>query len=146
MASWCTALGSAWRSAGGKRGDCDTAYDIMSMTKQFTAAGILKLQMMGRLRVDDPLGVFSVPADKRAITVRDLLTHTSGLDESLGGDYQPLSRDEMVQRALNSTGSPTGRKYLYSNVGYSLLAAIIEEVSGRRTRSSWHRTSSRPPG
>ncbi|MGH3263942.1 MAG: serine hydrolase domain-containing protein, partial [Trebonia sp.] len=112
---------------------CDTGYDIGSVTKQFTAAAILKLQMMGRLRVTDPIDRFlhGVPPDKRAITIDDLLTMTSGLLYSLGGDYQPLSRTQMLAEAMRSRLlSPPGRAYHYSNVGYSILAAIIEKASG----------------
>jgi CubicO group peptidase (beta-lactamase class C family) len=114
-------------------GDCDTVYDVMSMTKQFTAAAIVKLQMQGRLRVLDPIGryVNDVPPDKGSITVEHLLTHTAGLVESLGGDYEPLSRADLLADALGSElRSQPGARYHYSNVGYSLLAVIIEEASG----------------
>jgi len=112
---------------------CDTVYDVMSMTKQFTAAAILKLQMQGRLQVTDPLGryVADVPPDKSGITLQHLLTHTAGLTDSLGGDYDPLSRSDLVAAALASElRSAPGTTYHYSNVGYSLLAVIIEEASG----------------
>ena len=112
---------------------CDTAYDIQSITKQFTAAAIVKLEMMGRLRVTDPISryVGPVPTDKRGITVHQLLTHTSGLREVIGGDYEPLTRQEMLDEALSSRlEAPPGSRYSYSNVGYSILAAIVEEASG----------------
>lgn len=112
---------------------CDTVYDIMSMTKQFTAAAILKLEMMGKLRVTDPMSKFvgPVPDDKRAITVHHLLTHTSGLTDQLGGDYEALSREEMLDAALESElRSAPGTEYYYSNLGYSILAAIVEKASG----------------
>ncbi|MFG2004737.1 serine hydrolase domain-containing protein [Spirillospora sp. NPDC048911] len=114
---------------------CDTAYDIMSMTKQFTAAGIMKLEMLGRLRVTDPISTFlgPVPADKRHITVHHLLTHTAGFDdEATGGDdYDPASREVMLDAVLKSKlQSKPGAEFHYSNAGYSLLAAIIEKVSG----------------
>ena len=113
---------------------CDTVYDTMSMTKQFTAAAILKLEMMGKLRVSDPISKFvgPVPDDKRAITLHHLLTHTAGLTEGLGGDYEALSQREMLDGALESElRSAPGTEYSYSNLGYSMLAAIIEQVSGR---------------
>jgi CubicO group peptidase (beta-lactamase class C family) len=112
---------------------CDTAYDIGSNTKQFTAAAIVKLEAMGRLRTTDRLSRFigPVPDDKRAITLRHLLTHTAGLPESLGGDYDPLTREAMLAGALGSElRSPPGRAMHYSNVGYSVLAAVVEQVSG----------------
>lgn len=113
--------------------DCDTVYDVLSMTKQFTAAAVMKLQMMGRLETSDRIGRFldRVPRDKRSITVRQLLTHTSGLVGSLGGDYERLSRAGLIRRALASDlRSTPGSRYHYSNVGYSLLAVIIEKASG----------------
>jgi CubicO group peptidase (beta-lactamase class C family) len=129
---YCEGFGTADRRARIPAG-CDTVYDIMSMTKQFTAAAILKLQMMGKLRVTDPIGKYigPVPADKREITVHQLLAQTSGLTDSLGGDYERLSRRGMVAGALESKlQSPPGAEYHYSNLGYSLLAAIIEKASG----------------
>lgn len=128
----CAGFGMADREAG-IRADCDTAYDVMSMTKQFTAAAILKLEMLGELHVQQRIGAFfaDVPKDKTAITVHQLLTHTSGLVESLGGDYGPLTRDDFVSEALATPlAARPGAAYRYSNVGYSLLAAIIEKVSG----------------
>ena len=128
----CEGIGSA-DSAKHIPARCDTAYDIGSITKQFTAAAILKLQMMGRLRVTDPIDRFidGVPSDKRTITITDLLTMTSGLIDSLGSDYQPLSREQMLAEAMRSRLlSPPGKAWHYSNVSYSILAAIIEKASG----------------
>lgn len=113
--------------------DCDTVYDIGSITKQFTAAAVVTLQSRGRLHLSDRIGRFldGVPPDKRSITLQELLTHTSGLVGSLGADYEPLSRADLVREAMASgLRSPPGTRYHYSNVGYSLLAAIIEEASG----------------
>jgi CubicO group peptidase (beta-lactamase class C family) len=128
----CQGFGLADREANVAAG-CDTVYDTMSMTKQFTAAAILKLEMMGELRVSAPISAYigSVPRDKREITLHHLLTHTSGLIDVLGGDYEPLSRDEMLAGALDSqlTSRP-GTEHHYSNLGYSVLAAIIEKASG----------------
>jgi CubicO group peptidase (beta-lactamase class C family) len=128
----CQGVGDADR-ANGLAAGCDTVYDISSMTKQFTAAAILKLQMMGELEVADRIGehLGPVPADKRAITIDQLLTHTSGLTAVLGDDYEPLGRDQMVRAALRSDlRSAPGAEHRYSNLGYSVLAAIVEEASG----------------
>lgn len=128
----CQGWGASDRDAGTPAG-CDTVYDIGSVTKQFTAAAVVKLQSQGRLQVTDRLGRFfaGVPADRRGITVRDLLTHTSGLPDALGDDYDPLSRDAMVAGALAADlRTRPGTRYHYSNLGYSLLAAIVEVASG----------------
>ncbi|WP_113902614.1 MULTISPECIES: serine hydrolase domain-containing protein [Brevibacterium] len=125
-----------WGTPDGNLGtalDCDTVVDVMSMTKQFTAAAILKLQMLGMLEVSDSIGDYlgPVPDDKHAITIEHLLTHTSGFVDQLGHDYDPMVRDELVSAAMASTlGAEPGSVYAYSNLGYSLLAAIVEIASG----------------
>jgi CubicO group peptidase (beta-lactamase class C family) len=128
----CRGFGMADREAK-VAATCDTAYDLMSMTKQFTAAAILKLEMMGRLKVSDPIRKYlgGLPAVKRGITLHQLLTHTAGLVDVLGGDYERQTRRSMLAAAFKSKlQSPPGTEYSYSNVGYSVLAAIIEKVSG----------------
>ena len=111
-----------------------TQFDVASVSKQFTAAAIVALEMDGRLRVEDPLSYFfpEAPPDKAAITLHQLLTHTSGLVDVLGPEYERLPRAEMLRRAFaaNLLGPP-GKRFRYSNTGYSVLAAIVEVVSGR---------------
>ncbi|MEH0636552.1 MULTISPECIES: serine hydrolase domain-containing protein [Streptomyces] len=129
--AYCAGFGTADREAG-TAASCRTVYDVMSMTKQFTAAAILKLEVLGRLRVSDRIDrhLGPVPEDKRGITVEQLLTHTSGLVEGLGDDYAPVSREELVRGALASRlRSAPGTRFHYSNTGYSLLAAIVEKAS-----------------
>jgi CubicO group peptidase (beta-lactamase class C family) len=120
--------------ASGEAAGCDTVFDIGSMTKQFTAAAIVRLDMDGLLKFSDPLAdhLPDVPADKRSVTIEQLLTHSSGFLDSLGSDDEPLTRDAFLREALGSEllSSP-GTTYLYSNVGYSLLTAVIEEASGQ---------------
>lgn len=131
---YCEGFGMADREARVAAG-CDTVYDVMSMTKQFTAAAILKLEMMGKLEVTDPIGkhIGQVPADKRGITLHQLLTHTSGLVDVLGGDYERQTRAGMLAATFESElQARPGAEYAYSNVGYSVLAAIIEKASGMR--------------
>jgi CubicO group peptidase (beta-lactamase class C family) len=129
---YCEGFGMADREAR-IAATCHTVFDVGSITKQFTAAAILKLEAMGKLRVTEPISAYvgPVPADKRGITVHHLLTHTAGFEEALGDDYDPLSRDAMLSGALASTLlSAPGEEFHYSNLGYSVLAAIVEKVSG----------------
>lgn len=111
-----------------------TIYDIGSITKQFTAAAILKLEMLGKLSTEDKLsGYFkNVPKDKENITIHDLLRHQSGLTSTVGGDYEIISRDAFVDKVFASPlRFEPGSSFSYSNIGYSLLAMIIEKVSGQ---------------
>nr|WP_240982345.1 beta-lactamase family protein [Streptomyces sp. S3(2020)] len=128
---------------------CDTVYDVMSITKQFTAAAILKLEMAGKLQVSDPIGrhLGRVPDDKRTITLHQLLTHTAGLPQSLGDDYDPLTRAQMLAQAMKAPlQSGPGKEFHYSNLGYSLLAAVIEKVSGESYEHFLARHLFRPAG
>jgi CubicO group peptidase (beta-lactamase class C family) len=111
-----------------------TLFDVASISKQFTAAAVLKLEMEGRLEVEDTLGKFfpDAPPDKTPITLHQLLTHTAGIVDTVGGEYEPVSRQEMLRRAFAAPLQfAPGRRYRYSNAGYSLLAAVVETVSGQ---------------
>jgi CubicO group peptidase (beta-lactamase class C family) len=113
--------------------DADTVFSIGSITKQFTAAAILKLEMQGKLKVEDTVGKFfpAAPDDKKGITLHQLLTHSSGLESDFARDYDPVSRDEYVGRILSSKlRSKPGAEFYYANSGYSLLGAIVELASG----------------
>ena len=109
-----------------------TAFWIGSLSKPFTAAAILHLRDTGRLSLADSLARFfeDVPGDKRAVTVRHLLTHTSGLADGYVADDVP-DRDEAVRTILSvPLDRDPGTGYGYTSDGYALLAAIIEGVSG----------------
>lgn len=112
----------------------ETVFSIGSITKQFTAAGIMKLEMEGKLNTNDPIDRYfdNVPDDKKGITLHHLLTHTAGVSGYTGGDYDVVERDEIVRNVLERPllFSP-GEEFRYSNLGYGMLAAIIETVSGR---------------
>lgn len=112
----------------------ETVFSTGSITKQFTAAGIMKLEMQGKLNTDNPLTKFfkDVPEEKRGITLHHLLTHTSGVINYTGMDYVRASRDETARKILDAPLLfKPGKRFEYSNAGYSLLAAIIEKVSGK---------------
>ena len=108
--------------------------DIGSITKQFTAAAILRLQEQGHLQVQDGLGkhIAGVPPDKAGITLHHLLTHTSGVqDVPDRDDWDPVDRDEIVRLTMSAPlATPPGTHYAYSNAGYSLLGVAIENITG----------------
>jgi CubicO group peptidase (beta-lactamase class C family) len=111
-----------------------TVFPIGSLTKQFTAAAILKLETRGLLKATDPITKYlpGVPADKAAITIHELLTHTSGLESDAGQDYDTVTRDQFLGEALSQPlRSGPGRNFSYSNAGYGLLAAIVEIIAGQ---------------
>jgi CubicO group peptidase (beta-lactamase class C family) len=113
-----------------------TLASMGSITKAFTAAGILKLGELGKLSVNDNLKKFfpDVPSDKAAITIQQLLTHSSGFHEFLkndGGDYEKIETKEYLKKAFDEPLAFTpGEKAVYTNVGMSILAIILEQVSG----------------
>lgn len=111
----------------------DTVFDIGSVSKQFTAAAVLKLEEQARLRVEDPITRFfaNVPADKRTITIHQLLTHSAGFPHDVRPALDTSTRDAMIEAALEGElKSAPGTRYSYSNTGYALLAAIVEIASG----------------
>jgi len=110
-----------------------TVVQIGSNTKDFTAVDILRLQEAGKLSTKDSLGKYfkDVPADKRGITIWDLVTHKSGLPLYSGLDFEPVTRDSFIVRVMKMPLLfPPGTQQKYSNVGYSVLAAIIEQIVG----------------
>ena len=112
----------------------NTIFDIGSITKQFTAAAILKLEMQGKLSTEDKISKYSdsVPVDKEMITIHDLLRHQSGLISNVGKDYEKIGKEEFLNKVLSSKlRFNVGTSFSYSNTGYSLLAMIIEKVSGQ---------------
>ena len=113
----------------------DGVYAIGSVTKQFTAAAVLKLVDQGRISLHDPISkhLADVPPDKRAITVHQLLTHTAGMMADQGECDDKTTRDSFIAMALAlPLEQRPGVKYSYSNLGYNLLAALVEHASGRK--------------
>lgn len=116
-----------------------TNYRLASITKQFTAAAILLLVEEGRMTLDDSVRRWlpSLPASADAITVRHLLTHSSGLvdyEDVMPSDFIGQLHDADVLRLLESqdkTYFPPGTDYGYSNSGYALLALMVERASGQ---------------
>jgi CubicO group peptidase (beta-lactamase class C family) len=115
----------------------DTIFQSGSVGKQFTAAAVMLLVQDGTVALSDPLTKYfegSPPAWK-AITIRHLLTHTSGLPDYTGGtiDYrQDHTEDDLVRLATALQPEfPPGARWNYSNTGYVLLGIIIRRASGQ---------------
>lgn len=115
------------------RNTSSTVYNIGSVTKQFTAAAILKLMEDQKLKVSDNIEKYfpQVPSDKKDITIHQLLTHTSGVSPRTGGfRYDKASKEGFLKDFFQSELMyAPGTKHTYANANYILLSAIIEQVS-----------------
>lgn len=109
-----------------------TLFELGSLTKQFTAAAVLRLAERGLLSVEDTLGdTWSLPEPLAGISLHQLLTHTSGLPEDFS--RAPSTREAVVDLLRTiETERPPGGDPRYSNLGYVLLAALLEEKTGTR--------------
>jgi D-alanyl-D-alanine carboxypeptidase len=116
-----------------------TNFNICSMTKQFTAYGILKLASEKKLSLDDKIDKYFPDFNENVagkVTIRQLLTHSSGIVDHYGYVDKTLFKefwDKDVLNAIKSVDSvyfPVGSRYRYSNTAFCLLSLIIEHVSG----------------
>lgn len=112
----------------------DTVYEIASMTKGFTAAAIMLLAAEGKLSLDEALGRFcpGLPDAWSAVTVRRLLTHTSGIPQwEVAWDREDLTLEEIDQGAF---GRPLrfvpGAAFEYVDTNYNILGMIIHQLTG----------------
>ena len=115
----------------------DTYFEIGSITKQFTASAILQLQEAGKLHIDDKLAKYLPDAPHaKEVTLRQLLSHTSGVADYLDGPdieeaaTKPATFEQLMTRIADKPldFAPGGR-FSYSNTGYILLGRVIEVVS-----------------
>jgi len=112
-----------------------TIFDIGSVTKQFTAAAILKLSEEGKLKITTPLSLYfkDLPLNKKNITIHQLLTHSAGFDHGIGeSDFDHIPQDDYFKQLFDTELLfQPGEKFSYSNSGYSILGRIIELASGK---------------
>ena len=133
-------------------------FRIASMSKSFTAMAILHLRDEGKLKLDDPAGLY-IPAlsdsrllttDAPSITIRDLLTHSAGFPEdNPWGDRQlDITHNvfmTMLQKGISFSNVP-GVAYEYSNMGFAMLGEIIAKVSGKSYQEYITNTILKPLG
>ncbi len=123
----------------GARATADTVYEILSITKQFTAAAILVLVEEGKTGLDDTVAKYlpDSPTSWKDVTVRHLLTHSSGIMDftDIPPFFEQLRLDATPDELLKAVKkrplqfSP-GTQWRYSNSNYYLLGQIIEKLSG----------------
>lgn len=118
----------------------DRIFKVGSITKEFTAAAILRLAEQGKLSIDDPVTKHLPDFPIRTITIRELLNHTAGLRSYTDAEFHlregrvKRTMAQMIAYILAQDGLETftpGSQYSYSNSGYYILGAIIERISGR---------------
>lgn len=128
----------------------ETVFNIGSVTKQFTAIGILKLVEEGKLNLLDSLSSFydALPDPMRGITIHQLLTHTSGIANSTGGfRYDEASKERFLRECFAAPLWTTpGTTHQYANANYILLADIIEKASGTSYETYLHDNFWEPTG
>ncbi len=112
----------------------NTIFDIGSNTKQFTSTAILKLVEQNKVNLTDSISIYfkDLPLEKQPITIHQLLTHSAGFISAFGGDFQEISQTDFFDELFASELLfKPGTSYSYSNIGYSILARIIELTSNQ---------------
>ncbi|AOP14436.1 penicillin-binding protein 4* [Bacillus licheniformis] len=113
-------------------------FELASLSKPFTALGILQLAQQGELKIEDPVERWITGFPYQGVTIRDLLTHTSGLPDYMEWflqhwDHSKIAvNQDIVDMLMNHHPQRyfAGEGWLYSNTGYVLLAVIIEKAPG----------------
>ncbi len=113
----------------------DTIFDVASLTKVVaTTPSIMKLFEQGKIRLNDPVTVYlsEFQGGKTDITVRDLLTHFSGLRPDLDLEPPWSGYDTGIRKALiDKPANPPGQRFVYSDINFELLGEIVHRVSGK---------------
>ncbi len=121
----------------------ETVYRIGSITKQFTAASVMQLVEAGEIGLDDPMTKYlpDYPMQGFEVTIRHLLTHTSGIKSYTGlAEWRPTMKLDLTDAELiafiedEPFDFEPGERFLYNNSGFYLLGMIIGEASGETYR------------
>ena len=122
-----------------------TQFRIGSITKQFTAVAVLKLQEQGKLSIEDKLSKYLPDFPKaNQVTLRQLLNHTSGIynytnaADFIEGVTEPIKPQDMINKIQTyDYDFESGSRWSYSNSGYFILGDIVEQVSGKTLSQFW---------
>ncbi len=111
----------------------DTIFDVASITKVFTATALMKLYEEGKIGLDDPVAKYLPEFAHRDVTLRHLLTHTSGFPAWTPLYEKAGSREERLAFVLqHPLQHPPGQVYTYSDLNMITLGCVIEKVSGKK--------------
>lgn len=132
-----------------------TLFDLASISKQFTAAAVLQLCQQGKINLNDPITKYFPNLPYSGVTIKHLLTHTSGIpeyfkfkytvyDSSAFIDNQQLI-DVLIKQKYAKT-FPTGTKFEYVNTNYAILASLVAQVSGMTFEEYVHEYIFKPAG
>ena len=128
----------------------DTAFDIASMSKLFTAVAVLRLVDRGRLDLDISIRRYlpELPATLQDVTLRRALQHEGGFPAYLSGDdlTQKSPAEVIAEISAMPRDRPAGSGFLYSDIGYVLAALIMERVTATNFRNAMRRLVFRPAG
>ncbi len=146
--------------AQGTKVETNTGFNIGSISKTFTAWGIMKLVEEGKIHLDNPAAVYisnwKLPAsefDSNKVTIRNLLQHTAGLSVHGYDGYESKNDLTSISKSLSGASNPDEKvtlimepesKWQYSGGGYSILQLVIEEVSGQTFADYMDRNVFRP--
>jgi D-alanyl-D-alanine carboxypeptidase len=126
----------------------ETVYEIGSVTKQFTAAMVMQLLDEGKVKLDEPARTYlpTLPDEWKTVTVRHLLTHTSGIASYTGiREFGKRMREPVGPTDFMDLVGPQkmdfqpGERWKYNNSGYFLLGMLIEKVTGKTYREELQR-------
>ena len=141
---WIHPFGRMTYDSGSTKVKPDTIYDVASLTKPVVTTTLVAMEVeAGHLDLDAPIGVYlpewnsgPQPEKRRGVTLRHLLTHTSGLPGHVTYYLKLKSRREMIERALSEKLLyEPGSKVEYSDPGFMLLGEIVERTTGRDINS-----------
>ena len=120
----------------------DSVFDLASVSKHFTASAVMLLRRRGLLDLEDDITKFFPDIPYAGVTIRNLLTHTSGMPDympwvdKLAKEENTIPGNDVVIRFLKESGAKPrfapGEKYEYCNTGYCVLAELVEKLSGEK--------------
>lgn len=132
-----------------------TLFDLASISKQFTAVAVLQLCEQGKINLSDPITKFFPNLPYSGVTIKHLLTHTSGIPEYFKFKYTVydssafIENDQLIkvlEKQKYAKTFPTGTKFEYVNTNYAILAALVAQVSGMTFEEYVHENVFKPAG